>query len=238
MAVFWDFDATLAYRKGFFVETLVKILEEYIPGSNVKIQDLRPHLKYPFPWQHPEKPHLELSEPEAWWAGIIATFQQAFAAVGVEENKAAELAKLSRYRYIEPQGFILYDDTIQALAYLRDRGWKQYILSNHVPELPRIVEGVGLGKFITECISSANVGYEKPHPEIFRIALKLAGNPQIAWMVGDSMDADVRGAEAVGMKSILVRSPRDPEALFYAESLPEAVKIIDPGENEKPHHSL
>jgi putative hydrolase of the HAD superfamily len=230
MTVFWDFDETLAYREGFFVGTLVKILEEYIPGSNVKIEDLRPHLKYEFPWLNPDKPHHELSNPEVWWSGIIATFQRAFEAVGIDKHKAKELARLSRHRYIDPEGFKLYDDTIQALAYLHDRGWNQFILSNHVPELPQIVEGVGLGNFITMCISSAKVGYEKPNPEIFRIALKLAGNPEITWMVGDSMDADVRGAEAVGIKSILVRSPRDPEAAIYAKSLLEAVYIIDPRE--------
>lgn len=226
--VFWDFDGTLAYREGFFVSTLVKILQEHVPGLKVTIEDLRPHLNYVFPWQNPEKPHPELSTPEAWWAGMEATFRRAFEAVGVDWERAEELAVISHQRYVDPTGFKLYDDTVQALNYLHERGWSQYILSNHVPELPQIVAGVGLSPYLTKCISSAKVGYEKPNPEIFRIALELAGNPKDVWMVGDNFDADVRGAEAVGIKSILVRNTRKSEAKVYANSVLEAAYIIHP----------
>ena len=226
--VFWDFDGTLAYREGFFVATLVKILDEYIPGLGVKIEDLRPHLNYTFPWHNPDVPHPELSTPEAWWLGIETTFASAFEAVGVDSRKAKKLAKLSHELYVDPSSFILYEDTIETLELLQDHGWRHIILSNHVPELLQIVEGVGLGRLISECISSANVGFEKPNPEIFRIALKLAGNPEAVWMVGDRIDADVRGAEAVGIKSILVRSKMIEGVTYYSRTLSDVASIIHP----------
>ena len=226
--VFWDFDGTLAYREGFFVGTLVKILDEYIPGLGAKIEDLRPHLNYDFPWHKPDVAHPELSTPEAWWYGIEETFARAFEAVGVDSLKAKKLARLSHEWYVNPLSFILYDDTIQTLEYLQEHGWRHIVLSNHVPELPQIVEGVGLGRLISECISSANVGFEKPNPEIFRIALKMADHPENVWMVGDRVDADVRGAEAVGIRSILVRSKRIDGVSYYAGTLTEVANIIHP----------
>jgi len=79
-----------------------------------------------------------------------------------------------------------------------------WALSNHVPELHAIVKSVGLGPFIDEVISSANVGFEKPHPAIFALARELAGNPKEVWMVGDNQQADVEGSRAAGIPAILV----------------------------------
>ena len=34
----------------------------------------------------------------------------------------------------------------------------------------------------------AAIGYEKPHPNAYRCALEVAGNPKSRWMVGDSFE--------------------------------------------------
>ena len=227
--VFWDFDGTLAYREGLFRWELIKLLDEHVPGHGATAEDLIPHLNFRFPWHNPYEPHPGLSTPEVWWSGIEAAFAKAFAAVGVDVNFTRKLAWLAHQRYIDPQSFKLYDDTLPALEYLRERGWQNVILSNHVPELSQIVESIGLDNFITRCISSAQVGYEKPNPAIFQIALELTNNPQVAWMVGDRIDADVRGAEAVGINSILVRGGQGRDQVtHYADTVYEAALIIHP----------
>ncbi len=104
---------------------------------------------------------------------------------------------------------------------------KSALFSNHVPELPQIVSGLGLEGLIRHSISSAVIGYEKPHPEAFRIALALAGDPEEVWMVGDNFLADVNGAEAAGIPAVLVRSPRNKNARYYAGNLLEAAAIIE-----------
>jgi HAD superfamily hydrolase (TIGR01458 family) len=56
----------------------------------------------------------------------------------------------------------------------------------------------------------------KPSPEFFRLALDTAGGaPATALVVGDDLGADVAGAQAVGLRAVLVRTgkgaePRDP----------------------------
>ncbi|HBR01450.1 MAG TPA: HAD family hydrolase, partial [Ruminiclostridium sp.] len=89
----------------------------------------------------------------------------------------------------------------------KENGYRNIILSNHIPELPEIAESLGLMELVEICITSAKVGFEKPNPQIFRYALELTGHPEELWMVGDNIVADVGGAEAVGMKAILVRKP-------------------------------
>ncbi len=84
-------------------------------------------------------------------------------------------------------------------------GWKHLILSNHVPELPTLVKELGLSHHFEHVITSALVGFEKPHSSIFEHTIgKLPANSKV-WMVGDSYSADVAGAERQGIPAILVR---------------------------------
>jgi FMN phosphatase YigB (HAD superfamily) len=48
-------------------------------------------------------------------------------------------------------------------------------------------------------------------------------------MVGDSLAADVRGAEQVGLRAILARRTSS-EATWNAEQLVEVLDIVAPGE--------
>ena len=109
---------------------------------------------------------------------------------------------------------------VSVLTKLANEGWHNVILSNHVPELPAIVDGVGLGAFVDNVISSANAGYEKPHPAIFDLARKLFGDPKEVWMVGDNPQDDVEGARTVGIPAILVQRPDRP-------STPGALSLLE-----------
>jgi ribonucleotide monophosphatase NagD (HAD superfamily) len=46
-------------------------------------------------------------------------------------------------------------------------------------------------------------------------------------MIGDDLDADVRGAETVGLPAILVRNPSGENVKYYARDLLEAASIIE-----------
>ncbi len=225
--IFWDFDGTLGYRKGGWSGALLQALEEKGIEHNFNREDFRPHLSSGFPWHNPEEDHLHLSTAEEWWSGIIKIFIETYTSLGINREKAEELAELAQRFFIKPENFKLYDDTIETLQKMKDNKWNNIILSNHVPELEEIVGGLGLDKYITQCISSANVGYEKPHPEIFRIGLIKANNPQKAWMVGDNIKADIRGAGQLKIPAILVRRERRDDVKFQADNLKEAAKIIE-----------
>ncbi|MDO9333757.1 MAG: HAD family hydrolase [Dehalococcoidales bacterium] len=225
--VLWDFDGTLATRPGLWRSSLMEALNKHEPGHRVDEEQIRLYLRDGFPWHKPEESHLHLVTPDAWWLNLETVFIRAYQGVGFNRKRASELARFVREYCINPERFILYDDTIPALKHLNEKGWKHAILSNHVPELPDIVKALGLSPYIDFCITSAATGYEKPNPEAFRIALSITSNPKKVWMIGDNLNADIRGAEAVGLPAILVRNPGGENVKYYARNLLEAASIIE-----------
>ncbi len=70
--------------------------------------------------------------------------------------------------------------------------------------LDRHLAQAGLLDLLPVRVYSCDVGYRKPHPAIFRIALQRVRLPAEETMfVGDSPVADVAGASRVGMVSVL-----------------------------------
>lgn len=232
IAVLWDFDRTLATRVGGWAACLVEVLDDLEPGHGVTAEALRPFLQRGFPWHTPETAHPELSDPELWWRRIFELLASAYQAVGFSESRARALAQQFRDRYLDCRlGWQTYEDTQPALAAARKHGWRNIVFSNHVPELPAIISALGIGEHVDAVVSSATSGFEKPHPEAFRLAQAAALPATNVWMVGDDYRADVAGAEAVGLKAILVRRSGDPRGTepteFKVDSLVQAVSLID-----------
>ena len=100
------------------------------------------------------------------------------------------------------------------------------IVSNHVPELPALVEDLGLAGWFDAVVTSARVGFEKPHPRLFAAARAVSPDPRI-WMIGDNPIADVAGARSVGIDAILVRTRHDVSP--RADDLWGVAAILDSG---------
>jgi putative hydrolase of the HAD superfamily len=224
--IFWDFDGTLAHRPEMWGGTLAAILHEHDPTRGITREQISPFLSRGFPWHTPEIAHPELCAPDRWWGCIEDILHGACLGVGVEEETARVLAHRFRQRYLSLEGWIVYDDTRPTMTRLAERGWRHVVVSNHVPELVTLVEALGLSSLIDRVINSAVVGYEKPHPEIYRIAREIAGQPEVAWMVGDNVTADVLGAESAGIPAILVRG-RDVRAHRRCDDLHGVITFID-----------
>jgi putative hydrolase of the HAD superfamily len=204
--ILWDFDGTLAERPGMWRGCLVETLDEHDPAHTVDAAALRPFLRDGFPWHRAEVAHPELCDQEAWWDSVGAVLTRAYEGVGYEPERAAQLARLARARYIDPSiGWRVFDDTIPTLTTLREAGWRHAVLSNHVPELEQILVGLGLDRYMDAVLCSAVTGYEKPHPDAFAAALRLRRDGEPVWMVGDNPEADVEGARRAGLPAILVR---------------------------------
>ncbi|HKH09792.1 MAG TPA: HAD-IA family hydrolase [Rubrobacter sp.] len=204
----WDFDGTLGYRVGRWSSALRSVLEEAVPGHDRAGEALGAQLRGGFPWHTPEVPHPALSSPDLWWDALLPVFVRAFEDGGVEPATSRALAGKVRGAYVDPRHWRLYDDAAPALRGLSSRGWTHLILSNHVPELPDILRALGLEDLILRVFNSAESGYEKPHPRAYEGVLETVAGAEAAWMVGDNPQADVRGAEAVGLPAILVRGQK------------------------------
>ena len=160
----------------------------------------------------------DLCEPDAWWTALDPLLGRAFSVGGVEAGRHDDLARAFRARFVDATvGWTLFTDTRPALQATADAGWRNVILSNHVPELPALVGALGLDDLVETVFTSAAIGYDKPHPEAFRHALRASGDPERRWMVGDNPVADVAGAQALGIPAVLIRTEGgEPDALAAA----------------------
>lgn len=101
--------------------------------------------------------------------------------------------------------FHLFADVKETLSALRASGLRLGLVSNWHRGLDYFCEELGIAPYFDAIVSSAEVGYEKPDPRIFREALnRLRTSPGQTLHVGDSIDDDFRGAVAAGSDALLV----------------------------------
>jgi putative hydrolase of the HAD superfamily len=115
---------------------------------------------------------------------------------------------------------VLYDDVVPALTNLKERGLILGLISNVDRDIAPLYQRLGLSDWLKVMVTSQEVGFNKPQPEIFLAALKEAGvKPPEAIYVGDQYQIDVVGANGVGMRGILL----DRNSLF--EEITDCLKI-------------
>jgi 2-haloalkanoic acid dehalogenase type II len=121
-----------------------------------------------------------------------------------------------------------YPDVVPALSELKERGLKLVIASNWDWSLPEWLEPTGLAGLIDGTASSAVAGAAKPAPDVFRDALRLAGvEPREALHVGDSIEGDVHGARAAGIRAVLIqRVGEPPDGVDAIRSLAELPALL------------
>jgi len=221
----WDFDGTLAFREGMWSGALAEVACSHIPGCRVAREDFAPYLQSGFPWHRPLQPHTHITSAEEWWQNLSPVISGALAAVaGIPAERAKQLVPHVRSTFVDPRHWRLFEDVVPCLQALTTVGWKHVVLSNHVPELPGLIEALDLGPHVTETFTSAMLGYEKPHPQSFKAVLRAYPSAQ-AVMVGDNYSADVQGAEASGLSAILVRKSHVHATAFHESlaTLPRAL---------------
>tara|TARA_R110002051_G_scaffold302135_1_gene370420 strand:- start:15718 stop:16407 length:690 start_codon:yes stop_codon:yes gene_type:complete len=97
----------------------------------------------------------------------------------------------------------LFPNTIEVLDYLQPK-YKLHIITNGFQEIQeKKLRNSGIHKYFNQIIDSELAGVKKPNPIIFNLALLKAGaEPQSSLMIGDSLEADILGAKAVGFHTI------------------------------------
>jgi HAD superfamily hydrolase (TIGR01549 family) len=111
----------------------------------------------------------------------------------------------------------VFDDAFEMLEELRERDLRIASVTNRAMGgetfLSEMAE-LGLADYFEHWAISCDLGYMKPHPEIYHDALRaLDLEPQEVVMVGDSLKADVAGAQALGMIAVWRRRPNSREEM-------------------------
>jgi putative hydrolase of the HAD superfamily len=97
-----------------------------------------------------------------------------------------------------------------ALRIADDAGWVPVVVSNGATrQQDTKVRRTGLDRYVADWVISEEVGVSKPNPRIFALAAQRARMPlRGAWVVGDSPEADIGGAAAVGLPSVWLHRGR------------------------------
>lgn len=223
--IWWDFDGTLVRRPFMWSDAGYRCLRRISQKTPIPLEDVKQGTRSGFPWHRPEQGHPELSTADLWWKCVYRRYVEIFADLGCQVSDDDPVFSDIRRTIIDPNAYALFDDVLPALQHLRDAGWRHVMVSNHVPELPDIVHGLGIAPFFHAIITSAVVGYEKPHARIFETALTHSVPARPIWMIGDNAQADCYPVGAFGAQAILVRSTSGYDRC--AADLRAALGIID-----------
>ena len=133
-----------------------------------------------------------------------------------------------RRAMLEALEFRAYPDAPPALRALSARGVRLVVASDWDCSLPYWLARTGLAELLDGAVSSAVVGEAKPSPAVFRAALEIAGvSPAQAFHVGDSVDKDVAGARAAGLRAVLMaRDGLASDGVEAIRSLEELTSLI------------
>lgn len=168
--------------------------------------------------------HPELDHDEEIWILFTQRIIEGMGGVGDTHAAAVEMEGA----WAHAHHFELYDDVLPTLDALRAHGLKVGLLSNSARDLDEFVAHHGLTA--DAVLTSRAHGKTKPHEAIFRRMLELLDvAPGEAVMVGDTIEDDIVGARAVGMRAILVdragRFGAEAGALDDLRELPAALGL-------------
>jgi putative hydrolase of the HAD superfamily len=148
-----------------------------------------------------------------------ATLMEALDLPGLDHATARELM-------LGALEFIPFPDALPALEALRDHA--VIVVSNWDCSLADWLGPAGLLEHVDAVVTSAEAGVAKPGAGIFERALELgAAAPADTVHVGDSLDNDVAGARAAGIRPILVaRDGQPPPGVEAIRSLAELPALL------------
>ncbi len=111
---------------------------------------------------------------------------------------------LSTYNYLLP-------NTKEVLDYLKPK-YKLHIITNGFQEIQeKKLVNAKIRDFFDQIINSEMAGVKKPNPIIFELALDSAKTTsENSIMIGDSLEADILGAKAVGLHTLHFNAHNDP----------------------------
>ena len=130
------------------------------------------------------------------------------------------------YVRISPTKTNLFEGAEKVLTYLQNK-YQLHIISNGFKETTLTkMDLSGLNPYFTNVIISEDVGINKPDKLIFEHAItKADAKVEESIMIGDSLEADIRGAQNFGMKAIFfnplnITQPEDVEwQILHLEEL-------------------
>ena len=204
-AVFFDFYKTLCVWGQPLEASLQKIAERY--GFEIdwdRYATARENLYADASGSDPTEHSLFETMEE-----IVESYYEFIRGLGFQEHVEQITWELlqSEHSLFAATNATLYDDVVPTLQHLRDTGFKLAIVSNWDTPLDPLTERLGIAHYFDAIVAShdARVRSAKPDSHIFNYALAAVGvSAEEVIHVGDTYEADIVGADNVGIRPILL----------------------------------
>jgi putative hydrolase of the HAD superfamily len=146
-------------------------------------------------------------DDRAWWKQVVRRSlpEQAFA-----EAKAFDVFFEEVYlHFAKPEAWGVYPEVLEVFEALRDYAVEIALLSNWDARLHPVLDGIGLGEFLPNRFISAELGWEKPDPAIYRhVSDVLRLKPESLLSVGNDARHDVEGPRKAGWRAVQIERPK------------------------------
>jgi HAD superfamily hydrolase (TIGR01509 family) len=198
-ALLFDLDDTLVLFDGTTKEAWEKTCALFAPrigrDPGELYRAIREHARWY--WSDPER-HREgrLMVEEARRRLVAETLRK----LGLPDDAlAGRLA--DHYSALQESLVVLFPDVEKTLRGFKTRGVKMALLTNGNAVLQRRkIERFRLDRFFQDFFVEGELGYGKPDPRVFALALRALGaRANETWCVGDNLEWDVAGAQACGI---------------------------------------
>jgi HAD superfamily hydrolase (TIGR01509 family) len=158
-----------------------------------------------------------------WWM----FYSQLLSEIGVEDNDlrdqlVASIRNSANWDIIRP-------GTAEQLGAIGEK-YQIGVISNADGKIEDVLRRCDIASCFRTITDSGLAGFEKPHPEIFRQALKsMNATPEESLYVGDVYSVDYLGATGAGMEAILMDVPAayKNKGVRRVESLEELQNLLD-----------
>ena len=118
--------------------------------------------------------------------------------------------------YTTPRELLLFEDVLPTLTQLKKHHLKIGIITNNRQNIIELTKKLKIHTFLNVIVRSCDVGFEKPHPKIFKTALnklKIPANKTLH--IGDQPLSDLQGAKQVGITPILLDREKTSEIKVF-----------------------
>lgn len=134
--------------------------------------------------------------------------------------------------FAQPDRWRVLPGVSETLRELKQRGCRMFVLSNNDSRLRGILNGLGLAQYFEAIFVSAELGVEKPSPEIFkRIEAEIGVAAPHLLHVGDSPKEDAQGAIDAGWQAALVGLKAAQSDIAHAANIAQLFNVPLPQKN-------
>ncbi len=203
--IFFDLDHTLWDFEKNSKLTFQRIFADH--AVEVNLQDFL-HIYVPLNLAYWKKyRENRISKPDLRYQRLRRTFDALEFSI---EDQLINTLSVEYITYLSSYNHLI-SNSVEVLEYLNP-GYNLHIITNGFQEIQhKKLQNAKIDHYFDIIVNSEMAGVKKPNPEIFMLALESAKvRPEKALMIGDNLEADILGAQAVGIQALHYNAHNDP----------------------------